>query len=93
MQLVLFHLSSFLLMWLLYQSAVAIVVNGILGLFLIFFFLNGSDLFEKLYISDEESTDTNMNQRASQVSVLSKSFNNPSLQDQKTPNKPVVREV
>ena len=80
-------------MWLLYQSAVAIVVNGILGLFLIFFFLNGSDLFEKLYISDEESTDTNMNQRASQVSVLSKSFNNPSLQDQKTPNKPVVREV
>jgi hypothetical protein len=64
-QLVLFHLSSFLLMWLLYQNVVAIVVNVVLGFFLFFFFLNGFDLFEKLYISDEQSIDTNMNQGAS----------------------------
>jgi hypothetical protein len=59
-QLVLFHLSSFLLMWLLYQKVVAIVVNVVLGFFLFFFFSNGSELFKQLYITDEQSTDTNM---------------------------------
>lgn len=62
-QLVLFHLSSFLLMWVLYQNLVAIVVNVVLGLFLVFFFLNGSELFSSLYISDDQTTDTNMDNR------------------------------
>ena len=55
-------------MWLLYQKIVAVVVNIVLGFFLFFFFLNGSELFGKLYISDEESTDTNMAQNVPQAS-------------------------
>lgn len=54
-------------MWLLYQKIVAVVVNIVLGFFLFFFFLNGSELFGKLYISDEESTDTNMAQNVPQA--------------------------
>lgn len=59
-QLILFHLSSFLLMWLLYSKVVALFVNIVLAVFLFFFFFNGQDLFQKLYISDEESIDTNL---------------------------------
>ena len=57
-QLVMFHLSSFLLMWLLYSKIVAIVTNVVLAIFLYFFVSNGTQLISELYIPEENLTDT-----------------------------------
>jgi len=54
-QLLFFHLSSFLLMWMLYSSRVAIVVNVVLLVFLLIFIVNGFEIYNKLHISDSEA--------------------------------------
>tara|TARA_B110000285_G_C15098680_1_gene603641 strand:- start:1458 stop:1874 length:417 start_codon:yes stop_codon:yes gene_type:complete len=43
-QLLFFHISSFLLMWLLYTAQVALVVSMVLLVFLIIFIINGIDI-------------------------------------------------
>ena len=54
-QLLFFHLSSFLLMWVLYKPTVAIVVTVVLAIFLILFIVNGVDIFNKLHLSDDQA--------------------------------------
>ena len=54
-QLLFFHMSSFLLMWTLYSKQVAIIINVILGIFLIAFIKNGQDIYNKLAVSDQEA--------------------------------------
>ena len=44
-QLLFFHLSSFLLMWTLYSTTTATVINVILLVFLIAFIWNGMDIY------------------------------------------------
>jgi hypothetical protein len=53
-------MSSFLLMWILYDGVVALVINIILGLFLYFFVRNGYDLYDMLYVTDEEATSNSL---------------------------------
>jgi hypothetical protein len=52
LQLLFFHLSSFMLIWYLYPPTVAIVVNIVLLIFLMVFVANGAEIFSKLYIKD-----------------------------------------
>ena len=51
-QLFMFHISSFLLMWVLYTSNVASVVNSVLLLFMIVFIINANDIYRKLHINE-----------------------------------------
>jgi hypothetical protein len=51
----LFHLSSFLLMWCLYTHYVAMIVNMVLLVFLIIFMINGIDIYQKLHLTEEEA--------------------------------------
>jgi len=46
LQLLFFHLSSFLLMWTLYDRTVAIFINAILLIFLIVFIKNGQEIYD-----------------------------------------------
>jgi hypothetical protein len=55
LQLLFFHISSFLLMWLYYSKTVAIVINIILIIFLGIFFVSGYDIYSKLYVTEEEA--------------------------------------
>lgn len=55
LQLLFFHLSSFLLMWTLYSTPVAIFINIILMIFLILFIWNGYDIYSKLHVADHEA--------------------------------------
>ena len=55
LQLLFFHMSSFLLMWTLYSKPVAFVINIILGIFLFLFIWNGKDIYDKLAVSDTEA--------------------------------------
>jgi hypothetical protein len=55
LQLLFFHISSFLLMWVLYSKMVAGIINGILLIFLIIFIRNGRDIYEKLHVVDEDA--------------------------------------
>ena len=55
LQLFFFHISSFLLMWVLYDRKVAIVINCILTIFLIAFIKNGYDIYDNLAIDDKEA--------------------------------------
>ena len=55
LQLLFFHMSSFLLMWLYYPVKVAIVINIILGAFLVVFIKNGWEIFDKLYVKDDDA--------------------------------------
>lgn len=48
-------MSSFLLMWLYYPFKVALIINIILGGFLIVFIKNGYEIYEKLYVKDDEA--------------------------------------
>lgn len=48
-------MSSFLLMWLYYPTKVAVIINIILGAFLIVFIKNGWEIFDKLYVKEEEA--------------------------------------
>ena len=56
-----FHISSFLLMWILYSVIVAICANIVLGLFLFFFLRNGWELYNDLYVGEDDATDTDLN--------------------------------
>lgn len=42
-------------MWTLYSKPVAIVINIILGIFLLLFIVNGKDIYEKLAVSEDEA--------------------------------------
>jgi hypothetical protein len=44
LQLLFFHISSFLLMWMIYSASIAIVVNIVLLIFLVVFVINGFDI-------------------------------------------------
>ena len=55
LQLLSFHLSSFLLMWVLYSRGVAIVINVILGAFLLMFIKQGLEIYNELHVKDEEA--------------------------------------
>jgi hypothetical protein len=56
LQLLFFHLSSFLLMWMLYPVKVAIFINVILGVFLLVFIKNGIEIFNKLHVTHDDAT-------------------------------------
>lgn len=55
LQLLFFHVSSFLLMWLYYPFKVAILINIILLAFLLVFIKNGFEIYEKLHVTDDEA--------------------------------------
>ncbi len=55
LQLFFFHISSFLLMWVLYERKVAIVINFILLIFLIAFIKNGYDIYDNLAVVDKDA--------------------------------------
>ena len=55
LQLLCFHMSSFLLMWTIYSKPVALFVNIILGVFLFLFVWNGKDIYDKLAVGDDEA--------------------------------------
>lgn len=60
LQLILFHLSSFLLMWITYSNGVSIIVNLVLGVFLVFFVQNGIELNNLLALSENDVIDTDL---------------------------------
>ena len=51
-QLFSFHVSSFLLMWVLYKPLVAICVNLVLFFWLALFVRNGMDIYNKLHVEE-----------------------------------------
>lgn len=55
LQLLFFHVSSFLLMWLYYPIKVAILINMILLAFLLVFIKNGWEIYSRLYVKDDEA--------------------------------------
>ena len=55
LQLLFFHLSSFMLMWMLYPIKVALVVNVVLLFFLLLFVKNGFEIWTQLYIGEDEA--------------------------------------
>jgi hypothetical protein len=55
LQLFFFHLSSFSLMWILYSSRVAIIVNIVLAFFLVLFLVNGFTIWNKLHVSEKDA--------------------------------------
>jgi hypothetical protein len=55
LELLFFHVSSFLLMWIYYRFLVALVINIILGAFLILFVKNGYDIYSELYVEESEA--------------------------------------
>ena len=54
-QLIFFFLSAFMVLWGAYAKPVALAGNLVLGLCLFFFITNGIELFNQLYISDDEA--------------------------------------
>ena len=52
-QLCFFFISSFLLMWILFNPIVALTSNAVLALTLFFFVTNGVELFDLLHITDD----------------------------------------
>ena len=55
LQLLFFHISSFTLMWMLYRTRVAIIVNIVLMVFLILFMVNGYKIWSLLHVSDYDA--------------------------------------
>ena len=64
-QMAFFWLSSFLLMWILFTPIVALTANGVLGICLFFFITNGVELFDLLYISDDNAIDHHFGEQQS----------------------------
>ena len=60
-QLVCFHLSSFMLMWILYPPLVALFINAILAYFLYLFMTNGLDVFRQLFVDESDATSNDLN--------------------------------
>ena len=54
-QLIFFYLSAFMVLWGAYGVVVAFCGNIVLGLSLIFFITNGIDLFNQLYVGEDEA--------------------------------------
>jgi hypothetical protein len=52
LELFFFHVSSFLLMWIYYRFIVALVINVILGAFLLLFVRNGIDIVSQLHVEE-----------------------------------------
>ena len=50
-------MSAFLLTWILFSPIVALSANAVLGLTLFFFVTNGVEIFDLLYISDDQTID------------------------------------
>ena len=61
-QLIMFHLSSFMLMWILYDALVALIVNIVLAIFLVVFLQNCFELYNELSLSDEDATSNKLMQ-------------------------------
>lgn len=57
-----FHFSSFLLMWICYDFIIAFVVSIVLGIFFFVFMQNGFELYNQLYIADEDATSNKLMQ-------------------------------
>ena len=55
LELLFFHVSSFLLMWIYYRFIVALVINVILGAFLLLFVRNGLDIVTQLHVDEAEA--------------------------------------
>ena len=55
LELLFFHISSFMLMWIYYRFIVALIVNIVLGFFLFFFVRNGYEIVNELYIDDKDA--------------------------------------
>jgi hypothetical protein len=55
LQLFFFHVSSFLMMWMIYSTPIAIVVNIVLLIFMVVFIINGLDIVQKLHINEDEA--------------------------------------
>lgn len=55
LELLFFHVSSFLLMWIYYRFLVALVINVILGAFLLLFVRNGLDIVTQLHVDEAEA--------------------------------------
>jgi uncharacterized membrane protein len=66
-QLVSFHFSSFLLLFVCYDLMQAVVVGIVLIAFFIIFMQNGLELYSLLHLSDEEATTNKLMQRDSEV--------------------------
>jgi hypothetical protein len=43
-------------MWIMYSGIIALTVNVVLGYFLYLFFVNGIDVYNKLYVNEEDAT-------------------------------------
>ncbi len=50
-----FHISSFLLMWLIYSWLISLIINVVLLIFLVMFLQNGFAIVEELYIPEESA--------------------------------------
>lgn len=55
LELLFFHISSFLLMWIYYRFVVALIINLILGSFLLLFVRNGLDIVGQLHVREDEA--------------------------------------
>ena len=58
LELLFFHISSFLLMWIYYRFLVALIINIILGMFLVLFVRNGYDIVSQLWVDENEAVTT-----------------------------------
>ena len=74
-----FHISSFLLVWIYYDSFTSFVVNCALAVFLYLFITNGYNIMSKLYIPDYEAVTsqfTNFNQQFESIPNIDNQLSN-----------------
>ena len=60
-ELVFFHISSFMLMWIKYTPTVALVVNIVLFIFLLQFLSEGQDIMRKLFVKENDAVSGKLN--------------------------------
>ena len=60
-ELLFFHISSFMLMWIMYSPFVALVINVILFLFLLQFITEGQDIIEQLFVREDQAVHGKLN--------------------------------
>ena len=60
-ELMFFHISSFMLMWILYSPFVALVVNMVLFAFLLQFISEGQDIMERLFVKEDHAVTGKLN--------------------------------
>ena len=74
-----FHISSFLLVWIYYDSMTSLIVNFALAIFLYLFVTNGYNIMSKLYIPDYEAVTsqfTNFNQQFESIPNIDNQMSN-----------------